>query len=294
MALTRDDRFTSVEKNVFLEGVDGPRQIDILLRSTVANLKLLTVVECRDYGKRLDITQLDAFHSKLLDVNASKGVLVSRKGFSKKATAKAKRLGIALSVATEANELLDGIGIQIPLRVSIVQSALSHVTMSILAERDITLSEDAIFNVNGISLPDAFRREMLDNTIATPSISSTVRWSPKNINGPCEILDVDGASVAVEGLDLSVEFTVRNYYGHVSQLPDLPAFHDLDNGLATILLPAEKLPDISRLTEFRSLDSMPSHRCANVVALQLPTKLTGRTQIHHPDFGLAMTKGYSL
>lgn len=54
-ALTKDDRFTSVEKDVMLEGKDGYRQIDVLMRAHVANADLLIVIECRDHGKRLDI-----------------------------------------------------------------------------------------------------------------------------------------------------------------------------------------------------------------------------------------------
>ncbi len=136
--LASDDRFTSVEKDVELIGHDGPRQIDVLLRSKVANLELLTVIECRDYTKRLDIIHLDAFHSKLVDVKASKGVLVSRKGFSKKAISKANRVGISLCVADTSDQLLSSIDIQIPIRVSIIESTLSHVSCLIVTERGLS------------------------------------------------------------------------------------------------------------------------------------------------------------
>ena len=65
-ALTDDERFTSVELDVKLPSPDGPRQIDVLLRSRVAHFEIVTVIECRDYAKRLDITDVDGFISKLV------------------------------------------------------------------------------------------------------------------------------------------------------------------------------------------------------------------------------------
>ena len=104
--LTANEELTSVEENVKLDGADGPRQIDVLVRSKVAGIDICTIVECRDYAKRLDITHLDALHSKMHDVNADKAVLVSRLGFSKKATNKAKRVGITLCTLNEATSSL--------------------------------------------------------------------------------------------------------------------------------------------------------------------------------------------
>jgi Restriction endonuclease len=75
-ALNQDRRFKSVELDVKLSGPEGPRQIDVLLRYDVENKELLTIVECRDYAKRLDIKQIEEFHSKLMDFDA-KGVLIS-------------------------------------------------------------------------------------------------------------------------------------------------------------------------------------------------------------------------
>ena len=85
---------------VFLEGPEGKREFDLVIRTIAFEQEYLTVIECRDYKKsRLDVTDLDGFHSKMLDIGASKGVFVTRKGFSNKARQKAKRLGISLFLA---------------------------------------------------------------------------------------------------------------------------------------------------------------------------------------------------
>jgi hypothetical protein len=76
-----------------------------LIRTQVSSLSILTIVECKDVNKNLDVQYVDALHSKMQDVNANKAVLVARKGFSKTAIQKAKRVGITLCTAMEAKQL---------------------------------------------------------------------------------------------------------------------------------------------------------------------------------------------
>ncbi len=80
----------TVERDVQMPGADGPRQVDVLVRSSVGPIELTTIIECRDSKRKLNLTSVDGFHSKMQDALASKRVLVSRKGFSSKATQKAK------------------------------------------------------------------------------------------------------------------------------------------------------------------------------------------------------------
>ncbi len=110
--LTTGDKHASVERNVLLDGPDGPREIDVLLRSRIAEMPLLTIVECRDHKRRLDVTAIDAFQSKIADVRANKGVIVAREGFTGTAIKKARRLGITLCTASNARETLSLIRVQ--------------------------------------------------------------------------------------------------------------------------------------------------------------------------------------
>ena len=88
---SENDLYTTIEgPRVFLDGKDGKREFDLVLKSKVAGIEITTVVECRDYNSRLDISHLDGFISKMRDVNANKGVIVTRKGYSKKAQKKLK------------------------------------------------------------------------------------------------------------------------------------------------------------------------------------------------------------
>jgi hypothetical protein len=100
--LIKDPRFEKVEQNIQLDGPDGERQIDVLITAEIAGVKFLTVIECKDYKNKVSIPTIDGFHSKLIDVGAKKGIIISAKGFSSKAISKAKRLGISLCTAQEA------------------------------------------------------------------------------------------------------------------------------------------------------------------------------------------------
>ena len=76
-AISKTTGYDSVEMDVALEGPDGPRQIDVLIRSKIAGMSILTVIECKDHSRRLDVTFVDALASKMNDVKANKGVLVA-------------------------------------------------------------------------------------------------------------------------------------------------------------------------------------------------------------------------
>ncbi|MDG1709090.1 MAG: restriction endonuclease [Emcibacteraceae bacterium] len=119
--LSRNESYTTVEQNVIIKSQDGPRQFDVVIKSKVGSIDLLTVVECRDYNKALDITHIDGLYSKQQDVNANKAVLVARKGFSRSAKAKALRLGITLCTVHDMEGDLENIGFQIPIVFTLIR-----------------------------------------------------------------------------------------------------------------------------------------------------------------------------
>jgi len=89
------DSYT-IKHNVYLDGPDGKRQFDVILKHTVAGFDFTTAIECKDFKSKVSIKEIDNFESKLKDVNVQKGILVSRKGFSSKAISKAKSTNISL------------------------------------------------------------------------------------------------------------------------------------------------------------------------------------------------------
>jgi hypothetical protein len=66
-----------------------PRQVDLLARGRVFGTGVTAVVECCQGRRAADIGVVDRFIGKLLDVDADRGVLYSRSGFTPCARARA-------------------------------------------------------------------------------------------------------------------------------------------------------------------------------------------------------------
>ena len=61
------------------------RQIDILIEDRIAGIDISIVVDCKYFSKKINVTHIDSFVGFLADVQASKGVLITNKGYSKTA-----------------------------------------------------------------------------------------------------------------------------------------------------------------------------------------------------------------
>lgn len=75
-------------------------QIDVSIEVTVADLNFLVLIECKYYKRKVEVGDLLTFASRLDDIGAHKGVLVSTIGFQEGACKVAKAHRIAL-VTTE-------------------------------------------------------------------------------------------------------------------------------------------------------------------------------------------------
>lgn len=107
-----------VTKNEMIEGPDGVRKVDILVRHQILESKYTTVIECKDYSRPINVTTLDAFNDKIRDLKANKGILVSRGGFSGRARKKAERVGIDLCIADTAGSIVVNLAQNIPIVVN--------------------------------------------------------------------------------------------------------------------------------------------------------------------------------
>ena len=95
----------TVTHNEHILGRSGrKRQCDVTIRSRVGSHPVLVVLECKKLKRRVSITQAEAFSSKLQDVGANVGVLVSASGFTAGAIAVSERYGIRLMSYREARE----------------------------------------------------------------------------------------------------------------------------------------------------------------------------------------------
>lgn len=82
------------------------RQIDICVRKRVGQYDLLVVIDCKDYGRPVDLKELESFIGLVADLGANKGAMVSAQGFTSSAKKRAEDSGIDLYrlVDAEAHE----------------------------------------------------------------------------------------------------------------------------------------------------------------------------------------------
>lgn len=96
-----------VECNARLPSIDGTgrtREIDVLLKVEPKELSGCPVhipIECRNYGERIGVEQIDAFVGKLDDVGVERGlgIFVAASGFTSGAIKRAEAAGIRTLVA---------------------------------------------------------------------------------------------------------------------------------------------------------------------------------------------------
>ncbi|MCX6120050.1 MAG: restriction endonuclease [Ignavibacteriales bacterium] len=213
--LRNDPKIETVEQNVLLEGIDGPRQIDVVIRGKVGPIDILTVVECKDNSRKVNIETVDAFHSVALDVKANKAIIVSSKGFSKNAISKAKRLGITLCTLHDVK--YDKWKFHPGIPVTIEEIELLDLSDSY--EFIATSTSPIIYPVfcNGIQIRDLFFNEWNSGKILKLEPDKLHCWEP-NIDKPYRILNQDGEYVPINSLNVSYKTKKNIYFGYVGQL----------------------------------------------------------------------------
>jgi len=74
------------------------RQIDVAILGELAGYRLFGAVECKHFNRNVDVKVVEAFLSFLDDVGANFGVMITNKGYSRAAKARAKVKDIRLEI----------------------------------------------------------------------------------------------------------------------------------------------------------------------------------------------------
>jgi hypothetical protein len=83
---------SSIEKNQKIKGrySERSRQIDILVRSESIGRKLIIVIDCKKFSKKIDVKTVESFIGFSEDVGAHIGLMITNVGYSKSAQKRAK------------------------------------------------------------------------------------------------------------------------------------------------------------------------------------------------------------
>ena len=92
------------------------RQIDCAIIENIGGIEIFIALECKELSRPVDIDKVEASVTKLADVQASKGVIVSNMGFTSSARNTAERYSIELHTLKEV-EVNEAINITFPIMV---------------------------------------------------------------------------------------------------------------------------------------------------------------------------------
>ncbi len=73
-----------ITKDVRVKGLKTgrPRQIDVLVERDLGGFNLKIAIDCKSYGRRVNVKDVESFLGMLDDIRVSKGVLMTTKGYS--------------------------------------------------------------------------------------------------------------------------------------------------------------------------------------------------------------------
>ncbi|HYV39628.1 MAG TPA: restriction endonuclease [Gemmataceae bacterium] len=88
------DPSATVEVGVWIDGPDGRRDLDVVIRCKRSDFPPVVFIECKDWNRPIGIAFIDALDSKRRDLGASIAMICSNSGFTAEALHKAARVGI--------------------------------------------------------------------------------------------------------------------------------------------------------------------------------------------------------
>jgi hypothetical protein len=248
----------TVEKNVCLPGADGPRQIDVVVRTMAGPIDLMTIIECKDYRRKVDVTTVDALHSVAQDVKANRAVLVARSGFSRTARQKANRLGIALFRADRMMNVTDEV-FQVPVYVHEIRPTEIEIGGHVRLDAGDQVGLADVLTVNDQNLLVLLRKHLVADETFAGAGPGRHEWSPTDLGEPMHIGIAAGETRVVEELSVTYMLAERHFFGYLSDLRQAILLYDEFQETSQVLVEAEMfVVDYARFfAEFSSRDELP-------------------------------------
>lgn len=114
------------------------REHDVVLTITSGHHTVLVAVECRDRSRPVGVTQLEGFAKKCQETGIGQGVVVSPRGFTKTAPAKARALGIRCLSLDQVNVL----PWLLCEHIELYRTTYVHIDFTIIPENDFEKKPD--------------------------------------------------------------------------------------------------------------------------------------------------------
>ena len=236
--------YETVEHNVFLEGADGKRQIDVLIKGEIASVEINIVVECKDHKNRISIGMIDAFHSKLLDVKASKGILISKKGFSSKSISKAKRLGITLCTASEVLSGKWEPEFDMKILIEELKPLGFHFEGNGEFEED-KITKRQFLKVNGVNISNLLKEKWEQGNLSFKKISGLQELQINEIDKPYILSTEDNLHIGkMTDFKIILELRIRHFETSLKKLKGSQILKNITEGVMDMFLEIPSLEDL--------------------------------------------------
>lgn len=271
--LSASERNVIVERDVYLPSPDGKRQFDIILKAEIFGFSITTAIECKDYGKKLDVTYVDGFVSKISDVDINKGIIVTKKGFTKQAYQKAKRLGIELYTLHEGLDLPKSLGFEVPLLITEFTPVALNPRGVLHLDEGTELSANDIMTINDRSLTDIILESVLNGEIDIDSQKRIEDWRPSTLGKNTFFRTSDGKQREFRDFSLNLTWHVKYYFGYLHDLPTTRTLVDRLNGSSRTLFRVDEIGTAKeKLSSFSKIEDVPPFKLSIAVkALATPT-----------------------
>jgi hypothetical protein len=192
------------------------REIDVSVRTNVADQELLYIVQCKDRAKRpADIVILGEFSAVIRDVGASKGFLICTSGFARSNHQYARTLGIELFTVEDINNERWNADIQIPF--VYVKKEMAYVLDAAITANEALVEKNRgrpltiYFDVSSLISFDGGKtsltiQEHIENLLNVPDLKLE-EGAPLDLLRPG--LQVSVADVWVDCAELKVDLKVK-------------------------------------------------------------------------------------
>lgn len=241
--LVKNPDFEKVEHNVMFDGADGKRQIDVLVRSETCGMDLTTVIECKDYNKKIPVSVVDGFHSKLMDINANKGILISRKGFSSKTISKANRLGITLCTADETEAENWKSIIDLPVILEELHLIDFNINVKYSSAFETKINIDSVLQINGVNLVELIKNKWRKDQFEEAYDKESNTFKFRELQEPFSSKTIENKEFPILSLDITAKIRRDLFLTTTSKLKNTQILDNITDGKKHIFIDVNSVTD---------------------------------------------------
>jgi hypothetical protein len=236
---------SQVYKNVHIEGKLSKvlRQVDVQLIDPKHYDYI--AFECKDYSRPLDVPIIEAFHTKLMDIGASKGAIVSNSAFSQAAQNMADKLGIDLLnlVDTSDGDIRTKVYATLLLSDTSLKSFQLRISSTAqefllpLEAHQITFSDDKGDKGTAYEIFASLWNDQDSGLSHTPGIYSYQPPHPEKKR----IIDLRGREVKPDKIEFIYEVVEKHYAGKIRLTETQGLFNVKENSFQTRSMQTEPI-----------------------------------------------------